>query len=78
MLEHIKNNLDKQTFDKIEKMLKTEDGKILMDKIKSMDKEQLLRALNGKDLSGINYNYLNQALQNTDVKDILNKLNGGR
>lgn len=78
MLEHIKNNLDKQTFDKIEKMLKTEDGKILMDKIKSMDKEQLLRALKSKDLSGINYNSLNQALQNTDVKDILNKLNGGR
>lgn len=78
MLEHIKNNLDKQTFDKIEKMLKTEDGKILMDKVKSMDKEQLLRALKSKDLSGINYNSLNQALQNTDVKDILNKLNGGR
>lgn len=78
MLEHIKNNLDKKTFDKIEKMLKTEDGKKLMDKIKSMDKEQLLRALNSKDLSGINYNSLNQALQNTDVKDILNKLNGGR
>ncbi len=77
MFEQLKNNIDKKTLEKIEQMLRTEEGKKLSDILKNMDKEKIIKALDGKDLSKINYNSLNQALQNTDLKDIINKLNGG-
>lgn len=77
MFDDLKNSIDKNTLEKIEQMLKTEEGRKLSDKIKKIDKEKIIEALKSKDLSKINYNSLNQALQNTDLKDVLNKLNGG-
>lgn len=77
MFDELKNNIDKKTLLKIEQMLKTEEGIKLSEKLKKMDKEKIIKTLNSKDLSKINYNSLNQALQNTDLKDVLNKLNGG-
>ena len=77
MLEHIKKNVDRKTFEKINNMLKTEDGQKLLREIKAMDKEQLLKVLEKKDLSGIDFSALNKSLQNVNMQEVLRKLNGG-
>lgn len=77
MLEYIKKNVDKQTVDKINQLLKTSEGQRLLSQIQHMDKQQLLAALKGKDLSKINFDALNASLQHADLKEILKKLNGG-
>lgn len=78
MLNFIKQNVDKQTVDKINEMLKTPDGQRLLLQIQQMDKEQLIKVLQGKDLSRIDFKELNKALSQANPSQILNKLKGGK
>ena len=76
MLDDIKRNVDKKTLDKIGSMLNTPDGRKLISELQKMDKNQLLMLLK-KKVSDIDFNKLNQMLQNAEAGDILRKLNGG-
>lgn len=78
MLDYIKKNVDAKTVAKINDMLKTPEGQRLLSQIQGMDKQQLMAALKGKDLSKIDFGALNKSLQNADLKEVLRKLNGGR
>lgn len=77
MLDDIRKNVDKKTVDKIGNMLNTPDGKRLLAELQKMDKNQLMMLLKKKGVSDIDFNKLNQMLQNTDASDILRRLNGG-
>ena len=77
MLDDIKRNIDKKTVDKIGNMLNTPDGRKLLSELQKMDKNQLMMLLKKKNVEDIDFNKLNQMLQNTDAADVLKKLNGG-
>lgn len=77
MLDDIKRNIDQKTLDKIGGMLSTPDGRKLLSELQKMDKNSLMMLLKKKGVSDIDFNKLNQMLQNADAGDILRKLNGG-
>ena len=77
MLDDIKKNIDRKTLDKIGIMLNTPEGRKLLSELQKMDKNQLMLLLKKRGVSDIDFNKLNQMLQNTDAGEVLRKLNGG-
>ena len=77
MFEYLKRNVDPETIQKLKEKLNTPEGKSFMEKLNGADKEKMLSALGQVDMQKIDFNQLNAALKNADIKAILNNLNGG-
>ena len=58
-------------------MLNTPDGRRLLSELQKMDKNQLMLLLKKNGVQDVDFNKLNQMLQNTDATEVLKKLNGG-
>lgn len=77
MFEYLKRNVDAETIQKLKEKLNTPEGRAFVAKLNGADKEKMLSALGQVDMQKIDFNQLNAALKNADIKAILNNLNGG-